>query len=345
MLKQLGGLLKNTEVIGLDIGTHSIKMVEIDHRKNGMVLNTFATVSHSVSLDGYWNSSVLRDIATKIDKIMAKSNFVGIKTVMSIRSRDVYVTTMDFDPSLSEQSIRAEINRQAPFFLPLPPDQMRLSYDLVKTPTLAGKKRIVINATPDYVVENGRNLLEHLNLDGEAIENATLSQIRAMLGNQLGAIVLVDMGGWHTVISLVINGNLRSSTYIPHGTQQIAKEIAESLGTSDEIGEEFMRDLNLVDLAHLPKPFLDYLDVIKDELRVFIELNEKVGQKAESIVFTGGGALTPGVEEYLTDLHLPISIGNPLENLIIDDKLLPYISPVAKQMAVAIGLAKRSDVL
>lgn len=345
MFKALGSLVKNTEVIGLDIGTHSIKMVEIDHRKTGMVLNTFATIAHSISLDGYWNSTTLREIATKIDKMMAKSNFVGIKTVLSIRSRDVYVTTMDFDPSLSESSIKAEINRQAPFFLPLPPEQMRLSYDLINTPTLGGKKRVVINATPDHVVENSRNLLEHLNLDGEAIENATLSQIRSVLSKNNETVILVDLGAWHTVLSTVVNGNLRSSTYIPQGTQQIASEIGSLIGTTNEIGEEFMRDLNLVDLAHLPKPFLDYLDVLKDEISIFIGLNEKVGQKATKIVFTGGGSLTPGIIEYLSTLPLAIQMGDPLSDLTIDKELIPYISPVANQMSVAIGLAKRADIL
>jgi type IV pilus assembly protein PilM len=345
MFERFSSLIKNTEIIGLDIGTHSIKMVEIDHRKQGKFLTTFAITNHAINLDGYWDSKTLRTIAHTIDELMNKSNFVGIKTVMSVRSKDVYVTTMDFDAMLDEKAIKAEINRQAEFFLPLPPDQMRLSYDLLKTPTISGKKRVIINATPDYIVENGRNLLEHLNLDGEAIENATLSQIRSCLDQTTSTVILVDVGGWHTVMSVVVNGNLRSSTYIPNGTQQIADTIAALTGTSSDIGEEFMKDLNLVDLAHLPKPFLDYLEVLADELSTFVTLNRQIGQNPDEIIFTGGGANTPGILEFFREFGLPSRIASPLHGLSLEEKIIPYISPVQNQLAVAIGLAKRSDIL
>ena len=345
MFEGISSLIKNTEIIGLDIGTHSIKIVEIDHRRNGQFLTTFAITNHSVDLDGYWDSKTLRNIAGLIDELMNKSNFVGIKTVMSVRSKDVYVTTMDFEASLSEQQIREEINRQAQFFLPLPPEQMRLSYDLVSTPTLAGKKRIIINATPDYVIENGRNLLEHLNLDGEAIENATLSHIRACLDAKPTTTILIDVGGHHTVISAVVNNNLRNSTFIPSGTQTIAKAISELLGAPIDVGEEFMRDLNLVDLAHLPKPFLEYLEILRDEVSTFIQLNKQIGQLCERIIVTGGGANTPGILEFFATIGIPIMMANPLSTVVLNESIIPFISPVQNQLAVAIGLAKRSDVL
>jgi type IV pilus assembly protein PilM len=345
MFEGISSLIKNTEIIGLDIGTHSIKIVEIDHRKNGQFLTTFGITNHLVDLDGYWDSTTLRNIAGTIDELMNKSNFVGIKTVMSVRSKDVYVTTMDFEATMSEQAIRDEINRQAQFFLPLPPEQMRLSYDLVNTPTLAGKKRIIINATPDYVIENSRNLLEHLNLDGEAIENATLSHIRACLDAKSSTTLLIDVGGHHTVISSVVNNNLRNSTFIPGGTQTIAKAISDLTGTTIDVAEEFMRDLNLVDLAHVPKPFLEYLEILKDEVTTFVQLNKQIGQITERIIITGGGANTPGILEFFSTIDIPTTLANPLSSVVLNEAIVPFITPVQNQLSVAIGLAKRSDVL
>ena len=343
MLRELTNLIKNSEVIGLDIGTHSIKMVEIDHRKNELFLSTYAIAPHSVSLDGYWDASTLRTIARLIENMMHKSNFVGAKTVMSVRSKDVYVTTMEFDAELDEKTIRTTINQQAPFFLPLPPEQMRLSYDLLKAPTVSGKRRVVINATPDYIVENSRNLLEHLNLDGEAIENQTLSQIRACLPKSNTTSILVDMGGHHTVFSIIVNSSLRSSTYIPSGTQDIATTISQLLGANLETGESFMKDLNLVDLEHLPKPFLDYLTVLKSELEIFVGLNQQIGQNPTEIICTGGGAHTPGLMNFFKGFSIPIRIAHPLENILLEQNLISYITPVSNQLSTAIGLAKRVD--
>jgi type IV pilus assembly protein PilM len=343
MFSALTNFIKNTEIIGLDIGTHSIKIVEIDHASTGPILNTYTTIPHSTKLDGYWDSTTLRSLSHAIDTAMQKSKFVGIKTVMSIRSKDVFVTSMDFDKELSNTAIQAEINKQAPFFLPLPPEEMRLSFDMVKQPTISGKRRVVINATPDYIIENYRNLLEHINLDGEAIENCTLAHLRAC--NIVGDAILVDLGAHHSVFNAIAQGSLRASTYIEQGSSSISKEISHLLGVSEEVGERVMKDLNLVNLNHLPKPALDYCEIIQQELTHFLKQVEQLGIQNPSIYYTGGGSKTPGLQEVLAKTGMQAEYANPFANITIPHNILPFLSPYKHQYSVAIGLALKKEVL
>lgn len=124
-------MFSNANVIGLDIGSESIKMVEIAHENNRMELATYGVAKHNLNIDGYWGSSKLRPLATIIEDILDSGNFSGIKTVMSVRSKDVYVTTMDFDANWGKKRIENEIHKQASYFLPYPPDEMRLSWSLL----------------------------------------------------------------------------------------------------------------------------------------------------------------------------------------------------------------------
>ena len=337
-------LFANTELIGLDIGTDSVKMVEIDHAKGAGHITTFGIERHRLEIDGYWNSSTLRSLSKTINNILNKSDFVGVKTVMSVRSKDVYVTTMDFAPTASKRQIEKEINEQAPYFLPYPPEEMRLSWSAVTLPAGIHKKRIVINAIPDFVIENAKNLLEHINLDGVALENQTLSQIRAICPENTGNTILIDVGASHTVFSILVDKILRATTFINSGSEKISRDISEALGVDWEIADHFKKDLGLVNLTELPAPFLDYFEIVASELRNFEKMNAAVGQKAERVFVTGGGSYSAGLAQFLSgQTTLVVTLEPPTSGLILSQAITPFISPFLHELSTAIGLAKRRE--
>lgn len=330
-------------LIGLDIGSSSIKMAEIRHSKKGMELVTFGSANHNVDLEGHWDSQKLRKLAIIIDDIMTSNKFTGVRTVFSVRSKDVYVTTMDFDASWDKKRIQSEIERQAPYFLPLPPDEMRLSWKQIPmdaaSTVYSDKQRISIKALPDSVIDNSKNLLEHINLDGIIIENQTESQIRSLLSSDTGNTILIDIGDTQTTFNMIVNGALRSSSHINIGSGQITKDLSTSLGIDNDTAEYFKRDLHLINLMQLPKPILDFLKVLKVELISFVNLNKKIGQPSNKIVVTGGGIMIPGFSEFFESFELPIYFGNALRQVVVTDDFLPIITPINNQFAAAIGLA------
>ena len=342
-------MFSDTTLIGLEISTTGIKLVEIKHSKSDQSAQilTFGTATHTIDLEGYWNATKLRQLSIIIEEILKKNHFTGLKTIMGIMSRHVYVTSMDFEATASKAKIQSEIDRQAPYFLPYPPDETHLSWKEAKiNPTIVeytNKKRINITALPDFVIENSKNLLEQINLDGISLENQTVSQLRSLLMGDVGNTILVDIGANQTTLSIVVDGSLRSTSQIPFGSHQITKDLASSLGLSDITAESFKQDLHLVNLFQLPKPILDFYKVLRTELSTFVELNRKIGQSPDKVILTGGGVSTAGLVEYFKDNplpnSLPIYLGNPLRNTKVNRELMPLLSPIANQLSTAIGLA------
>ena len=335
-------------IIGLDIGSDSIKMVETRHDRGKVELITYGTAKHNLDLEGYWDSTKLRQMARIIEDIMDSGDFGGVKTVMSVQSKHVYVTTMDFDISWNKKKIQTEIEKQAAYFLPYPPDEMRLSWSLIENDprikSYVGKQRVIINALPDFVIENSKNLLEHCNLDGAALENQTVSQVRSILTPDNGNTILVDLGAQQTTFSIVVDGVLRSSSHIPIGSEKISKDLADLLGLDLTIAEYLKKDFSLVNLFDLPSPISDSHKVLKSELTTFVELNKKVAQTPDKIVFTGGGVYTPGILEYFGRYLIPTYIANCSREITITDDYKPYITPIINQFSTAIGLSLRGDV-
>lgn len=341
-------MLSEKTVIGLDIGTDSIKMVELKHGKSGYEFLTYGIGKHNLSLEGYWDRTKLRQVSTIVLDIINSGNFSGVKTVMSVQSKDVYVSTMDFDLGMTKDQIKVEINKQAPYFLPYPKDEMRLSWTVIKTdPRIAqytGKQRVIINALPDFVIDNSKNLLEHVNLDGAALENQSISQIRAALSPDNGNTILMDIGGRHTTFSIVVDGILRSSSHTAVGSDLINKELSSHLGIDDITSEYFKRDLGLINLFQLPKPLQDCLTSLHGELQSFVDLNKKISQNPNKVVMTGGGLLTPGIMQFFRQFPIPVYAANVLRNVYVPDMYRPYVFPIVNQLSTAIGLSMRSDI-
>ena len=335
-------------LIGLDIGTHAIKMVEIVHGEQSHILKTYAIATHTLPIEGYWDGSRLRQFGQIIQNLLEEGNFGGVKTVVSIHSQDVYVTTMDFDAAWQKVQIKEQIDKQAPYFLPYPPDEMRLSWTVIpmdpRIVQYTGKQRVIITALPDFVIENTRNLLEHVDLDGVALENQTISQIHSSLPNDQGNTVLVDVGANVTTMSILVNGVLRSSSHFPIGSQSITVSLMTELGVEEDVAEGFKKDLNLVNLFQLPTHVLDFLKNLRSEVMHFVELNRKSAQPPNKIIFTGGGVMTPGFLEFFKGFPVPVFLVNPMSQISFSPELSPYIMPVSNQLSTAIGLALRKDV-
>jgi len=341
-------IFNDKTLIGLDIGTHSVKMVEVANNGDEHILKTYAIASHTLPIEGYWDSSRLRQFGQIIQDLLEQGGFNGVKTVVSIHSQDVYVTTMDFDSVWQKTQIKEQIDKQAPYFLPYPPDEMRLSWSVIPTdPRIVqytGKQRVIITALPDFVIENNRNLLEHVDLDGVALENQTISQIRCSLPSDQGNTILVDVGANVCTMSILVNGLLRSSSHFPIGSNSITMNLMAELGVDEDVAEGFKKDLNLVNLFQLPVQVIDFLKSLKSEVMHYVELNRRSAQPPNKIIFTGGAVMTPGFLEFFKGFPVPVFLANPLAQVSFSPDLSPNLMPVANQLSTAVGLSLRKDV-
>ncbi len=334
-------------LIGLDIGSNCIKLAEVKTIKGQRVVATYGIARHEIDLEGYWDSAKLRNLSRIITEVYKSGSFTGIKAVIGAASRNVFVTSMDFEAHWDKKMIQEEIEKQAIHILPFPPDEMRLSWSIInddpRIKAYTGKQRVIINALPDFVMENSRNLLEHINLDGIGLENQTISQIRSTLGQDAGNTVMVDIGAKHTTFSIVVDGVLRSSSHINVGGDRISEDLATTLGSNFLVSENFKKDLALVNLYILPKAVFDQLSIIRSELELFINSNKKISQVPNKVVFTGGGVHIAGFLEFFRGFPVPIFVSDPTRNILVDEEHRPYMQPIVNQLSTAIGLAMRGE--
>jgi type IV pilus assembly protein PilM len=341
-------IFTDKKILGLDIGSNCLKIVEVKHANNRKELVTFALAEHDIDLDGYWDGTKILELVKIINEVRTKAGISSLKTVVALQAKHVFVTSMDFELGWNKKMIQEEINRQSKFFLPYPPDEMRLSWNVIPTnqrvTSLTGKQRVVINALPNFVIENITNLLNKCNLEGVALENQTVSLTRAFLKNDRKSSIIVDLGNETTTYSIIIDGVLRNSFTSTIGLVRLDEALQNSLGVTRKNAENFKKDLGLVNLFDLPKEFSNHILLIKSELKNFYDQNLKIAQTPEQVILTGGGVLTAGLLQSLVEFPIPVKIGDVNKEIYIDELKLKSISPLISSLSSAIGLAIRDDV-
>jgi type IV pilus assembly protein PilM len=346
MLKNV--LNSENRILGLDIGSSNIKMAEVRHNPNGSKeLITYGVYEHNIDLEGFWDTNKIEEFAKIIETIRKKANFKTLKTVVALQAKNVFVTSLDFDSSWTNKMIQDEITRQARFILPLPPEDMKLSWNVIpvdqSVQALTGKQRVVINALPNYIINNLTNLLNRCNLEGIAFENQTLSIARSLLSSNQNNTIIVDLGSKSTTYAMLIDGVLRNSFTSNAGLSKLDDAIASSLGINSQLAENFKKDLGLVNLFELPKEVQNQIRLIQSELLNYYQQNVKISQIPNQILLTGGGSLTPGILEELNNGQLPtlVKIANYAVNLNLGSNMAQSFSTLGPAFSTAVGLALR----
>ena|SRR3989344_1649863 len=338
--------------LGVDIGTSSIKVVQLKKEEKGYLLETYGIVDVSLrkSMDSGFDA--IAETARILRLLLEKSRVTTKKVVASLPNNIVFVSMIEI-PEMSEKELKAAIEFEARRYVPLPLEEVTLSWSVLREPSFAKategkpatsqKLKILLTAVPTSVIENYLKMFKIAGLEPQALEIESLALIRSLAGSRSESFMIVDIGARNTSLSLVDKGFLRLSRNLTVGGETITAAIARGLKVSVQRAEQFKKDLGLGGelLKQIPDALRPPIDTIKSEITQLINIYESGGGSIREIIFAGLGAKLPGLVEYFSDLGPRVALGDPLKFVSHDPQVKPYLTPVALSLSVAMGLAMR----
>jgi type IV pilus assembly protein PilM len=342
------------QLVGLDIGSSSIKLAEMQETPKGYILNRFSQIplEKGIIVDGVAVEQY--ELALKIKELFKQSGCTKRNVVTSISGHSVIVKKVTF-PTLEENELRDLIKDEAGKYLPFD-DMEAVSYDFqilgenefnpnqMDVIIVAAKKDIV-NGYTDAVKQVGYvpvimdvdsfalETMYEENYDFEDNEMAVLINIGASITN-----VNVVRGG----MSIFTRDFTLAGNSITEAIQQklgVTFEEAEKIkiegpGGSEAADKEFMESL-----LHFAEPICSEIERSVDYFR-----STYGGEYIKHVLVSGGSAKIPGIVNDLTQrLNVEAEIANPFKKIgyntkTLDPAAIENIIPVA---AVGVGLALR----
>lgn len=358
-LQKFFQLLRRGErgILGIDIGTSSIKVVQLRKEKERAVLETYG----EIALGPYANLSVGQAVKLPEDTIVEalkdvlKEANVKAKTAgVAIPLKSSFVTIIQL-PFSVDKDISEIIQTEARRYIPVPISEVVLDWWVIpreieeKDPS-DGKKRkftqVLLVAIHKDTINIYKNIISKAGLKASAYEIEAFSMTRSSLGKESSAVVVLDFGASTTKLAVVDYGIMMSSYTINHGSQNVTLALSRSLNIDFDRAEEMKREIGLSDLPEyrevvtVIEPMLDF--VFSEANRFIKDYQKKYQRSIGKVVLTGGGSLLKGLVDFAVKrFTIEVELADPFLKIEYPVFLSNTLKKVGVSFSVALGLALR----
>lgn len=357
---RLFGKKESKGFLGVDIGASSIKVVEFESKKGRSVLMTYGyaefpsveageTLFDQVQATGELLARVCKEAGVKSTRVMA-----------ALPTSHVFSAILSLpdgkDPRGRQSIVDAEVTKLAP----LPVSEMITqttfleSEEKSKTEMLQQQKqlRVLVTGAAKSFIQKYIEIFKIAKLNLQAIDTEALALIRALIGKDKGAIMVLDIGAKRTNLIIAEKGIPFVSRSINLGGNTVTTALMQQMKVSEEEAERMKRDLGFAGTegstlgSGLPHVLEVIMQPLVNEIRFAFQLfaNMELAEikKVEKIILTGGSAHLPRVAEYLAHiLDMNVYRGDPWARVVYPRDLTSVLEEIGPRMSVAIGLAMR----
>lgn len=345
---------KSPPMLGLDIGTTSVKFVEISEVGKGQY-----RVEH------YVVEPLPKDVVKEGDVVNAEEvaevlqsawKQMGTRVkhvVMALPAAAVITKKVLLPANLSGVELETQVESEANQVIPFPLDEVNLDFQILgPSPGSPNDVEVLIAAARKEKVEDRAALaeaagLKALVMDVESYATLAAYERIATLLPDAGAgltVAIFDIGANNIHINVLSNNE---SVYLREhgfGGVQLNYEISRRYGMTSDEAEVAKRKGTLPETYEIEvlRPYSETLAMeIGRALQLFTTSTQY--HKVDHILLAGGGAIIPGLDEVVsTRVSIPTIVANPFSNMSVGAKIRPQqLANDAPSLFVACGLAMR----
>jgi len=356
----LEGIFKKDFIVGLDIGTTSIKLAQFLKEEDGLRLVRAAKEEIAPTSD---ESSAEKGKLASLEKLIRGIDVNKSKFIVSINCPKTAIRAISV-PYMPRPELADGIRLEAKNYFPFPIEEAQLDFETVGEIIEKGVKKLqlLIATSPQKTVKGYLSLLEKVGIKPSSFvpTSYTLQKlVKSSLSKEDKIRCLVDIGSHFTELAIFKAKNLIFSRKIPiagddftkamtgvlssdRGRTELTLEEAERLkrqvGIPPESESKMIDDkISTMQILSMLRTPLEQL--ISEIDRCFDYYREETGGgKVDSLILFGAGASLKGLCEFLSSgLGMEVEIGNPLEWLKMESGAISDEDKGFCQMASAIG--------
>ncbi len=356
---------KSQSVLGIDIGSSAIKVVQIKKKRGRAVLETYGElalgpyagveVGRSTSLTKEKTIEALKDILRE-----AKTTTVTCGVALPLSSSLITFITI---PHVPDKQLAEVISLEARKYIPVPMNEVMFDYsiipreeafstddrDVASKQVLVNEKQpldVLVVAIHNEYINSYQAISAGLSLQPSFYEIELFCSIRAVIEQGIQAVMIIDMGAQATKLYIVERGLLRASHIINRGSQDITLAISKSLSLTVNEAENIKRTFGLKggpeykELTEIITVNLDY--IFYEANAALFKYQKKYMKNISKVILTGGGVLLKGFTDLAkVSFQTEVIYANPFAKLETPAFLNDKFSEAGPEFAVAIGCALR----
>ncbi|CAG0988726.1 Cell division protein FtsA [Myxococcaceae bacterium] len=348
------GRFKNKSIFGLDIGSSSVKAVEVKVSPKGFELVHLgvAQVPHEAIVQGaFLNAGAIADaIREAVSGAKIKSSQVAV----AVSGHSVIVKKISL-PTMTREELEESIRWEAEQYIPFDVNEVNLDFQILNPGAVEGQMDVLLVAAKKELIDDYVNVLAEAGVTPAIIDVAAFAVANAWAANfevrPDEVVAIANIGAQSTNINVIAAGVPAFTRDISVGGNAYTEEIQKALsitfdeaeriklgGTSEEDSqdvvphevEQAMRNVSDAVIGEISRS-LDFFSATSAESRI------------SKVFLAGGSSKVPGLEARFEEkTGLPVERLNPLANMLPSSIYeSDFVVDMAPFLGVGVGLALR----
>ncbi len=351
-------------VLGIDIGSSSVKVVQLKKKGGKAVLETYGALALGPygELEVGQLTNLPNDaLATAITDVLRESTTTTKDAGVSIPASGSLIFVVEIPPQIDEKNFDTVVPTEARKYIPVPVSEVTLDWSVIPKraesfdgvpeesdsgPLAPTKSEVLVAAIHNDTLTRYHDVVKAADIHASFFEIEVFSSVRATFNHELSSVMLLDMGASKTKIAIVEHGVIREFHSVNRGSSDITSSLAKSLGIPFSKAEELKRQYGLVgnpedkNISEIAMISVDY--ILSEVQSVILNYEKKYNQVISKVILAGGGALLRGfVDVARRNLKCEVVLGNPFGKVEAPAFLEPVLEMTGPEFAVALGIAMR----
>ncbi len=346
---------KEKSVLGVDIGSSSLKVVQLRKDHGKAVLETYGElalgpygggdVGQATNLSAEQITETLKDLLREA-KVTTNNCGISIPFARSL------LTLVNLPYRADPKEQKTVIELEARKYIPVPISEVQLDWFIVPkmNPSQPEVKKTESGETVEVLIVAVHNdelsLLQNVavgaGLSASFYEIEIFSTIRAVVEEQAKSVMVIDVGAASTKTYVVERGIVALSHSIGTGSQDITRAIAISGNVSIARAEVLKKEEGIGGSGTLGSPELVFSRIFSEVRRVLMQYEMERKKPITAILFTGGGGVTKELGSYAKSIFsIDVRVADPFIKTEAPAFIRPVLEEIGPEFAVAVGLALR----
>lgn len=354
--------------IGIDIGTSSLKVVELLNRRQRLEVGTYAQANlpNLIVAPSAQPEENVRRVASVLVRMLEAAGVSADTAVAALPSSVVFSAVLQL-PDVPDEAMDKAVHIAARDVVPADLSETMLGWSRVgelphmegTTPALSaaeapapppnlnssGTVPVFITAAPKDIVDRYVMLMELAQLNLAALEVETFPLARSLLSGPSDSAMIVDIGDTITTYHIIDAGAPRFSFSIDYGGHHITQAVADALKITGAEAEKMKIESGVKDTAPSSLRSVNRAGaqkMISQAQQLLDTYARRSQRRLNKTVLIGGGAGWKGLSElWSKTIGHPVSVGNPWKGLSYPVELESRLRELGPSYAVAVGLAQR----
>jgi type IV pilus assembly protein PilM len=340
------------DIVGIDVGSSSVKLVQLKAVKGGYQLLNLGIAQ--LPPEAIVDNTVMDSVAVvDIIRNLVENQKIKTKNVAaSVSGHSVIIRKISM-PVMTEEEVEASIEWEAEQFIPFEISEVNLDFQITgPDPKDPAQMNVILVAAKKDFVNEGLAVFHEcgltpvvLDIDSFAIENAFQANYDVEEGE---IIALINVGASTMNVNVLKEGVSVFTRDIQTGGNMFNEEIQKRLGINSEEAEQAKLggEIGEIDSAVLAEVMTEAADTLAQEIQRSLDYFSATStdDKVTRLFISGGVSKTSGIDEAFEQrLGVPVEILDPFRRIAVDEDLFDpaYVQAVGPLFAVGVGLAMR----